>query len=412
MTETRTASTAPAEPSAFPAFPMPRTCPFDPPRGLSRLQRAAPVSRVRLWNGSTPWLITRYEDARRLLADSRTSANPALPGYPHISAGNATQQQRVRTFLDLDGPEHLTYRRFLAPEFTIRRAEARRNSMRRVVDALIEAMVAGPSPADLVTAVALPFSSQTICSLLGIPYADHEFFEQASNTVISSRASGESMLSATGQLLGYLGTLIERKAEAPEDDLISKLAVEQFRTGRMTREQAASIAHVLLVAGHETTANMIALGTLLLLENPGQAEVIRRAEDPALLANAVEELLRFLSVVQSGRRRVALADMEVGGTLIRAGDGIVVATDIANRDEAAFPRPDSFDLHRQARHHLAFGHGPHACPGHSLARVELQVAFGALLRRVPTLALARPRDELVFKHSTVVYGVEELPVTW
>jgi len=369
------------------------------------------VSRVRLWDGSTPWLITRHQDARKVLADPRTSANPELPGYPHVSAGGAAQQRRVRTFLDMDDPEHLAYRRLLAAEFTVRCSETRRVHIQQIADEMIDTMLAGPNPADLVTAVALPLSSRVICSLLGVPYADHEFFERISNTVISGRTSSRRAVAATEELLDYLGTLINRKAETPGDDLVSRLAVEQLGTGRMTRDQLASIAHVLLIAGHETTANMIALGTALLLENPRAADEIRRGEH-ALLENSVEEMLRFLNIVQSGRRRVALADMEIGGIRIHAGDGMVIATDIANRDEAAFPGPGFFDIHRPPHHHLAFGHGSHLCIGQALARVELQVAFGTLLRRIPTLALTRPLRELTFKHSAVVYGVEELPVTW
>ncbi|ANN16043.1 cytochrome [Amycolatopsis orientalis] len=370
------------------------------------------MSRVRLWDGSTPWLITRYEDVRTVLADRRASANPDLPGYPHVSAGGAAQQRRVRTFLDMDDPEHLVYRRLLAADFTVRRSEGRRAHIQQVVDDLITTMLAGPDPADLVTAVALPLSVRVICSLLGVPYADREFFQRASNTVVSSRASEQRVLSATEELLDYLATLIDRKAEEPRDDLLSRLAVDELGAGRMTREQLASIAHVLLVAGHETSANMIAVGMALLLANPGHADAVRTADGPATLANAVEELLRFLSIVQSGRRRVALADMEIGGTLIRAGEGMVVATDVANRDETAFPDPATFDIGRRARHHLAFGHGTHLCIGQALARVELQVAFGTLVRRIPTLALDCPVDELTFKHASVVYGVGELPVTW
>jgi cytochrome P450 len=394
-----------------PAYPMTRTCPFDPPPELGRIQRAAPVSRVRLWDGSMPWLITRHRDARQALADSRTSANPELPGYPHVSAGGAAQQRQVRTFLDMDDPEHLAHRRLLTAEFTVRRSESQRAHIQRIADEVIGTMLAGPDPADLVTAVALPLSSQVICSLLGVPYSDHEFFERISNALISSRTPQQRAVTATEELLDYLGTLIDRKAGTPEDDLMSRLAVEQLRSGRMTRDELTSIAHVLLIAGHETTANMIALGTALLLQNPDRASEIRRG-DHDVLVSAVEEFLRYLSIVQSGRRRVALADMEIGGTLIHAGDGIVIATDIANRDEAAFADPDTFDIHRPARYHLAFGHGSHMCIGQALARVELQVAFGTLLRRVPTLAPACPERELTFKHSTVVYGVEELPVTW
>jgi cytochrome P450 len=169
---------------------------------------------------------------------------------------------------------------------------------------------------------------------------------------------------------------------------------------------------LLLVAGHETTANMIGLGTLTLLQHPGQLAELRETEDPKLVAGAVEELLRYLNIVHSGRRRVAMEDVEVGGRLIRAGEGVIVTTDSGNRDANAFPDPDVLDIHRQARHHVAFGYGVHQCLGQPLARVELQVVYGTLYRRVPTLRLAVPLEEVRFKHDMLVYGVHELPVSW
>jgi cytochrome P450 len=398
--------------AAAPSYPMTRGCPFDPPPEMRDLQRTAPVSKVKIWDGSTPWLITRYDDVRAALADPRTSVNTELPGYPHVSSGGAAQQRRVRTFLDMDDPEHAAQRRLLISTFTVRKCEALRTHIRQVVDLLVDDLLNGAKPTDLVKAVALPLPTLVICHLLGVPYADHEFFQRASNTVTSSKSPPEVAVTATEELLDYLGAMAEKKSEAPADDLLSRLAVEQLRTGRMTSEQIASMAYVLLIAGHETTANMIALGTAFLLENPTQLDSIRGGSDPRLLANAVEELLRYLNVVQSGRRRVASADMEIGGQLVREGDGMIVATDIANRDESAFDDPDTFDIHGRARHHVAFGYGVHQCLGQALARVELQVAYGTLFHRIPTLALAVPVEQLKFKHEMVVYGVEELPVTW
>lgn len=199
--------------------------------------------------------------------------------------------------------------------------------------------------------------------------------------------------------------------------MLSRLAVEQLNPGLMTREEVARMGLLLLTAGHETSANMIALGTAALLGRPDQVELLRTSEDPALLAGAVEELLRYLTIVHSGLRRVATQDMEIAGTIIRQGEGVILSLDSGNRDTSAFPGdtaegPDALDITRQARHHLAFGFGVHQCLGQQLARVELQVVFGTLFRRIPTLALAEPLDEVAFKHDMSIYGVHRLMVTW
>jgi len=272
-------------------------------------------------------------------------------------------------------------------------------------------MLAGPKPADLVQAFALPVPSLVICELLGVPYADHEFFQTRSSILIKRTSTAEQSVEATEQLTDYLDELLGEKLKHPADDLLSGLT-ERIRAGELTRRQAASMSMLLLVAGHETTANMIALGTLALLEHPEQLARVRESEDPKLIASAVEELLRYLNIVHSGRRRVALADLEVDGTTIRAGEGIVLANDMGNRDETAFADPDRLDVERNPRHHVAFGFGVHQCLGQPLARVELQVVYGTLYRRLPDLRLAVGLDEIKFKHDGVVYGVYELPVTW
>jgi cytochrome P450 len=249
-----------------------------------------------------------------------------------------------------------------------------------------------------------------ICELLGVPYADHDFFQKCSRILVSTRSTVEQATGAADDLKAYLVELLGRKAAEPADDVLSRLVVDQARA--MTRERLADMAMLLLVAGHETTANMIALGTLTLFQHPDQLAELRERQDPGLVASAVEELLRYLNIVHSGRRRVAIEDVEVGGQLIRAGEGVVVATDAGNRDASAFADPDVLDIHRQARHHVAFGYGVHQCLGQPLARVELQVVYGTLYRRVPTLRPAVPLEEIRFKHDMLVYGVHELPVSW
>ncbi|WP_414637569.1 cytochrome P450 [Amycolatopsis sp.] len=387
-------------------------CPFDPPPELARLQTEAPVSRVRLWDGSTPWLVTRYEDVRAVLADPRISADSDRPGYPHVTPASAARRKRAKAFISQDDPEHAARRRLLTGDFMVRRMEALRPRIQHIVDELIDAMLAGPKPADLVEAFALPVPSLVICELLGVPYADRAFFHRASRTVIARDTTSEQAVAATEQLLDYLADLVRAKEKDPGEDLLSRLAAGQLRTGAMTAEEIAAMGQLLLIAGHETTANMIALGTVALLENPAQLAEIRDTGDPKVIANAVEELLRYLNITHSGRRRVATADLEIGGQLIRRGEGVIAAGDIANRDDSAFPEPDRLDIGRKARHHVAFGYGVHQCLGQPLARIELQVVYGTLYRRLPGLSLAVPLADLPFKHDMIVYGVHELPVTW
>ncbi|MYR92027.1 cytochrome P450 [Streptomyces sp. SID685] len=393
---------------------MPRAtgCPFDPPPALQTLQSERPVSRVRIWDGSSPWMITRHEDVRALLGDPRISADPRRPGYPHRSAATQERDRTRSTFLTMDDPEHARLRRMVTAPFTIRKVEALRPSVQRIVDDLIEEMLAGPNPTDLVEAFALPLPSLVICALLGVPYERHDFFQRHSRVLVRRTSTREELLAASEALTDYLDDLLAAKLAHPEDDVLSQLAVQRVATGELTRRQAAEMGVLLLVAGHETTANMIALGTVALLRNPDQLALLRDCEDPRTVASAVEELLRYLNIVHSGRRRVALEDIVIDGELIRAGDGVIFANDIANRDPGVFPDPDRLDLTRDARRHVAFGYGIHQCLGQPLARVELQVAYSTLYSRIPTLALPTDFDQLEFKHDGFVYGVYELPVSW
>ncbi|KIA64331.1 cytochrome P450 [Nocardia vulneris] len=393
-------------------YPMARgRCPFDPPPELGRRQREDPVSKVRIWDDGEPWLFTRYADVRALLADPRVSADSTRDGYPAQSPGIKASPDRARLFITMDNPEHAAQRSLLTADFTVRKIERLRPRIQQIVDDLIDDLLAGPKPADLLEAFALPVPSLVICELLGVPYADRAFFQRVSKVLTASYVPAAESLAAMQTLLDYLGGLVRDKAADPGDDLLSRLATEHVAAGAVTVAEAASMGLLLLVAGHETTANMIALGTAALLEHPDQLAAVRDGDD-ATVANAVEELLRYLTISHSGRRRVALEDLEVGGQRIRQGDGLITADNVANRDPARFPDPDRLDVTREARHHLAFGYGIHQCLGQALARVELQVVYRTLYRRIPTLQLAVALDEIEFKHDMVVYGVHELPVTW
>ena len=401
-------------PDDTPAYPMTRAqrCPLDPPPDLSALRSKGPLARVRLWDGSTPWLVTRYAEQRALLSDRRVSADTTREGFPYQTESVRARRNEALSLIGLDDPEHARVRRMVTGAFTVRRIEQLRQGIQQLVDELIDEMLAGPNPADLVTAFALPVPSLVICQLLGVPYADHGLFQRISRTLISRNASVDEFLAAQDELLGYFDHLIERKLTDPDDGLLSRVAAERVATGELSRQELASMGLLLLIAGHETTANMIALGTYALLSYPEQLAAVRGSDDPELIRRTAEELLRYLSIVHSGRRRVAVEDIEVADQVIRAGEGIVLPNEIANRDAEMFPDPEGLDVRRDARGHLAFGFGVHQCLGQPLARVELQVVYGTLYRRVPTLALAADPAQIPFKHDGAVYGVYELPVTW
>ncbi|MEU3269836.1 cytochrome P450 [Saccharomonospora sp. NPDC006951] len=394
-----------------PLFPMERAkgCPFDPPPAARAERERGPLGRVRLWDGSTPWLVTGYAEQRALLADPRVSADLTSPGYPSPAATGGKGSKI--SFILMDDPEHARLRRMVTAPFAVKRVNAMRPAVQHIVDTLIDELLAGPNPADLVESFALPVPSLVICELLGVPYADHDFFQRNSKIMIKRDAAAEDRDRALGSLAAYLDELMGSKLAAPADDLLSGLA-GRVESGELTRSEAAQMGVLLLIAGHETTANMIALGTLALLEHPDQFALLRDGDDPALVSSAVEELLRYLNITHNGRRRAALEDIEIAGTTIRAGEGIVLANDVANRDSGVFPEPDRLDLRRDARRHVAFGYGVHQCLGQSLARMELQVVYGTLYRRVPTLRAAVELDRIPFKHDGSVYGVHELPVTW
>jgi cytochrome P450 len=396
----------------IPAFPMARAqeCPLDPPPQLALLRTRSPVVRVRIWDGSTPWLITGHDDQRAVLSDPRFSADARRPGYPHVAEG-AVARSSSTSFMQMDDPEHARLRRYVTADFAIKRVEALRPRIQDIVDELIDKMLAAGPRADLVEAFALPVPSLVICELLGVPYADHEFFETNSRVLVSGSAKPEEVVAANQQLTSYLGELVDAETRKPRDGLLSRLTAQEYRAGTLSRDELAELALLLLAGGHGTTANMIALGTVALLEHPNQVAALREG-GPDLAAGAVEELLRYLTITHSGRRRVATEDVELGGQLIRAGEGVIVANDLANRDERVFADPDRLDIHRDARRHLAFGFGVHQCLGQSLVRVELQVVFDTLFRRIPTLALAAPCHELPFKWGGLIYGVAKLPVTW
>lgn len=391
------------------AFPQDRTCPYHPPTAYDPLREERPLSRVTLWDGRPVWFVTGHATARALLSDQRLSTDSTRPDFP-LPTERAAQLRRSRraALLGWDDPEHNAQRRMLIPSFTLKRAERLRPRIQATVDRLLDAMEAAGPPAELVSAFALPVPSIVICDLLGVPYEDHEFFEEQSRRLLRG-PTGADTEEALARLEGYLGDLIERKRDKPGEGVLDDLVARQLQDGGPDLDELVQLATILLVAGHETTANMISLGTYTLLRHPERLAELRA--DPALVPTAVEELLRFLSIAD-GLLRVAREDVEIGGTVIRAGEGVVFSTSVINRDAAAYPDPDRLDWVRPARHHLAFGFGIHQCLGQNLARAEMEIALGTLLRRLPGLRLAAPAEEIPFKPGDTIQGMLELPVTW
>ncbi|MFB7653133.1 MULTISPECIES: cytochrome P450 [unclassified Streptomyces] len=390
------------------AFPQDRTCPYHPPAAYDPLRATRPLARVTLFDGRPAWLVTGHTTARRLLADQRLSTDRTRDGFPATSARLTAVRGRSPALLGVDDPEHRAQRRMVIPEFTLKRAAAMRPRIQEIVDERLDAMVAQGPPADLVPAFALPVPSMVICALLGVPYADHDFFEEQSRRLLRGPRPADT-LEARDRLESYLGELVDRKRKEPGEGLLDDLVRQQLSEGALDRDQLIAFAVILLVAGHETTANMISLGTFTLLRNPGRLAELRA--DPGLLPGAVEELMRVLSIAD-GLLRTAVEDIEVEGQTIRAGDGVVFSTSVINRDETVYPEPDALDWHRPARHHVAFGFGIHQCLGQNLARAELEIALRSLFERLPELRLAAPAEDIPFKPGDTIQGMLELPVAW
>ncbi|ONI78330.1 cytochrome [Kribbella sp. ALI-6-A] len=381
--------------------------PLDPPRQYEGFRREAPITRVSLGQDApTAWLVTRWEDARAVLANPEVSTDLTRPGYP----ARTPMTMPPGFFLFQDDPVHDLFRKVLTREFMVKRIEALRAPTARIFDGLMDEMIAQGPVTDFVEAVALPLPSLVISELLGVPYADHAFFQEHSKVLIDTTVTGEQKATAQAALGDYLETLVQQRRKEPRDDLITRLG-EQVDAGTFSARDAADVGAFLLFAGHETTANMIGLGVLALLDHPDQLSRLYAGQ--AELATAIEELLRYLTIAQSGLARVATEDFSVGDTTIRAGDGLIIMLNSANRDETVFSATaDDLDLTRSnARQHIAFGYGIHQCLGQPLARMELQVVLPEVFRRMPELRVA-DGHEVVYKSHAAAYGPAFLPVSW
>jgi cytochrome P450 len=347
---------------------------------------------------------------RALLSDPRASADIRRSNFPALGEGEQEAGAKFRPFIRTDAPEHTRYRRMLLPEFTVRRVRAMRPAVQARVDELVDDMLAAEQPADFVSAYANAVSTSVICELLGIPRENLEFFRDVTRISGSRHSTAEQVSEALGGLFGLIAGLVAERQKEPGDDLLSKLVTDHLNTGNVTLNELLSAVGITINAGRETSTNMIALSTLLLLDRPDLKEEL--LTDPTLMPRAVDELLRVMSIADSIPLRVAAEDIELSGRVIPADEGVIGLLAGANHDPERFEHPEQVDFHRPENHHIAFGYGVHQCIGQHLARLELEIALETLLRRVPTLRLVGDREEVTFKHDSATFGLEELMVTW
>ncbi|MWB97563.1 cytochrome P450 [Agromyces seonyuensis] len=384
-------------------FSTQRVDPYNPPAEHLRLQREAPVSQVPWRNDTTIWAITKHADVRTVLGDARFSSDRSLPGHPTFAG--YTSASKLKNLIEMDPPEHTAQRVRIMGEFTVKKIGLMRPRIEEIVEETIDTMLASGNSADLVEALSLPVPSVVIAELLGVPFEDHALFQENSAMFVEADATPEERVAAMGALKQYIGGLVAARVEQPGDDILSR----QLAAGA-SPEELTGIGFLLLIAGHETTANMISLCVATLLDKPELLQQLR--DDPKLIPGAVEELLRYFTIAEIGGLRLATADLEVGGVVIPAGDSVFALCNTANRDPEVFPNPDVIDFTRGARNHVAFGFGPHQCLGQNLARLELEVVLEAVVRRIPTLRFDGSFDDISFKEWGPNYGVYTLPVAW
>jgi cytochrome P450 len=403
-----TSTTSDSRPETdLPVIPAQRAaqCPLHPPPQFADWRNEAGLQRA-VWNGQQVWSVSRYQDIRAALVDPRLSADT----LPDLFESSSDDEKPV-IFARTDDPEHHRLRRMMTSQFTFRRTEAMRPHIQKLVDDYLDAMIDKGPPADIVRDFALPVPSMVIALLLGVPPEDLELFQHNTSLGLDVKSTDEERAQGFIAMYAYIQELVARKEREPDDDLISRLITDYVATGQLDYNTVAVNAVIMMQAGHETTANMIGLGTVALLEHRSVFERLGQTDDAAVIANTIEELMRYLSIVHAQVDRIATEDLILGGQQIRTGDRLLMNLPAGNWDPEFVDSPEALDVARNVRGHLAFGYGAHQCIGANLARVEMQVAFATLARRLPGLRLAVPPDELRFKQADI-YGMKELPVTW
>lgn len=374
---------------------------FDPVAELARIQAEQPVFPMAIPGGQTVYLVTRYNDVRNVLGDHERFSND----FGNVIGLGSTQEDPGGLGFR-DPPEHTRLRKYLTPEFTMRRLRRLEPRIEAMVEEHLDRMEAQGSPADLVESFALPIPSLVVCELLGVPYEERAGFLKMSTDRFDFTAGPEASLQAINDAMTYLTDLVARERLDPGDGLLGQLLREHG--DELDDRTLASMADGMLTGGHDTSTSMLALGTLWLLANPEQAAKVREVD--GYVVQVVEELLRYMSVVQVAFPRFAREDLELHGQLIKKGEMVLCSLAAANRDPNLGGDMNEVKPYRDtAGSHLAFGHGIHRCIGAPLAQMEMRIAFPALLRRFPGLHVA---GEVPFRKLAIVYGVEKLPVAW
>lgn len=385
---------------------------FDPVAELGEIRRDDGVRSVVNAFGMQVFLVTRHDDVKAMLSDHERFSNARPPGFVMPGAPEVSDEEvasaRAGNLLGLDPPEHQRLRRMLTPEFTIRRIKCLEPRITEIVTEHLDAMESAGAPVDLVESFALPIPSLVICELLGVPYGDRADFQERSGRQLDLSLPISERLELQRASRAYMHSLVTRARTNPGDDILGMLIRECG--DELTDDELVGIAGLLLLAGHETTSNMLGLGTLALLRNPDQLAAVR--DEPDAVGPAVEELLRWLSIVQTSIPRITTTDVEVAGVQIPAGQLVFASLPSGNRDPGFIDSPDVLDIRRGAAGHLAFGHGVHHCLGAPLARMEMRIAWPALLRRFPDLALAEDFADVGFRSFHFIYGLRSLMVKW
>ncbi|GLY53645.1 cytochrome P450 [Lentzea sp. NBRC 102530] len=394
-------------------LPTTRQTPFDPPAEVTAIREQARVSRLKFSDGHLGWLVTGHHQVREILGSPKFSNRPENHHLLDVRfQGDLPEEKDKRKvepgmFLSQDPPDHTRLRKMLQGQFTVRRMNQLSEWIGQIVDDQLAHLRTFDGRADLVKEFAMPVPSLVICALLGVGYEEKSRFQDDTAKLLSLDSTFKEAMEAFQRIQEFMRELVARKKENPGDDMISDL----IATGEPTDEEASNMAMLLLIAGHETTANMLGLGTFTLLQHPDQLKILK--DEPGVVDNAVEELMRYLSIIHFGPVRTALEDVEIEGHLIRAGDTVVMHVPTANRDPEKFPgNPEELDLRRPASGHVAFGHGIHQCLGQQLARIEMRIGFAKLFQEFPDLRLDVEPEEVPLRTDMGIYGVHSLPVAW